>query len=147
MNLPPATKSSTTMATPIYSRQYLRDLPEVKRQTELRNEIAQLYSNIIHPLTLSAQSGKTKYFHDMTDSIAQKKQQRMHEQQHTEMMIKHGMVPVINTLHQSNPEPSDEVIAGLREKFPDCLVSFQEDWIETQHGMKQLKKGILIDWS
>ena len=83
----------------------------------------------------------------MTGTIAQKKQATMNHQIHTEMMIKHGMVPVINTLHQSNPEPSDEVLAGLREKFPDCLVSFQEDWIETPHGMKQLKKGILIDWS
>jgi hypothetical protein len=42
---------------------------------------------------------------------------------------------------------SEELLAGLKEKFPDCSLSFQEDWIETRQGVKELKKGILIDWS
>jgi hypothetical protein len=43
--------------------------------------------------------------------------------------------------------PSEQLLAGLREKFPGCTISLQEDWVETRQGVKELKKGIMIDWS
>jgi hypothetical protein len=47
---------------------------------------------------------------------------------------------------------SDDLLRGLREKFPECTVTLAEDWVDqpTRPGhppMRILKSGIKIDWS
>jgi hypothetical protein len=61
----------------------------------------------------------------------------------------HAQMEARGRAYPATPLPcvSDELLAALKEKFPDCSVSFQEDWVETRQGVKELKKGILIDWS
>jgi hypothetical protein len=41
----------------------------------------------------------------------------------------------------------EELIEGCKERLPGCSISYQETWVETGKDTKQLKKGILIDWS
>lgn len=44
----------------------------------------------------------------------------------------------------------DDLINRFQEKFPDCLVFYEEGWIDHCKGkteMKILRKGIVIDWS
>lgn len=41
----------------------------------------------------------------------------------------------------------DDIVQALKEKFPDTKVEYQETWIETRPGVKEQKKGIMIDWS
>jgi hypothetical protein len=42
---------------------------------------------------------------------------------------------------------NEELISALLEKFPGTHIEYQETWVETRPGMKEEKKGILIDWS
>lgn len=52
---------------------------------------------------------------------------------------------------QSWPPPpvitDADIIEVLKEKFPDTTVEYKEIWIETRPGVKEQKKGIMIDWS
>ena len=41
----------------------------------------------------------------------------------------------------------DEFIAGFKRKFPDCSVSYKEEWHTTNTTVRTLKTGILVDWS
>ena len=45
------------------------------------------------------------------------------------------------------PFTNEEMIEALKEKFPDTTVEAKEEWVETRPGVKEHKKGILIDWS
>ena len=42
---------------------------------------------------------------------------------------------------------TDDLVAALKQKFPDCDVSYEETWVEVNSVNKILKKGIVIDWS
>lgn len=45
-------------------------------------------------------------------------------------------------------EISDEdLVIALKQKFPGTVVEAQETWIEVTSGVKNLQKGIRIDWS
>lgn len=53
---------------------------------------------------------------------------------------------------QSHGVKSDDLLRGLREKFPECNVTVAEDWVEqpSRPGhppTRVLKSGIKIDWS
>ena len=37
--------------------------------------------------------------------------------------------------------------AAFQRLFPDCDITYVEDWIETSPGTKELKKGVRVDWS
>jgi hypothetical protein len=41
----------------------------------------------------------------------------------------------------------EEIMDALRSKFPECTVSYGEMWVEVRTGTKELKKGIVVDWS
>lgn len=41
----------------------------------------------------------------------------------------------------------DELIIAFKQMFPDCVVKFQETWVDTIVNSKIMKRGILIDWS
>jgi hypothetical protein len=156
------------------SRQYLQGLPEMKRrerrEQEFKQQLDRLFQLISNPVMAAAELGETKYLYDMKPWMQE--QQREHrerfEQQHRQEVQKLMMLgrneQISTKEHQFNLQmqayqkvqalqaaaaepPSDELLAGLKEKFPDCGVSFQEDWVETRQGVKELKKGILIDWS
>lgn len=42
--------------------------------------------------------------------------------------------------------PSD-MVEGLIATFPDCKVSFSEEWVDVRPNVRELQSGILIDWS
>ena len=146
--------SSSTMTS--VSRQYLQELPEMKRRERQEQELRNLFQLINNPLMAAAELGETKYLFDMGVWV-QGQQQRLQNQQHHREMLKvtmlgqnAKMMHVVAHKAQAQPTsegPSEELLAGLREKFPGCSVSLQEDWVETRQGVKELKKGIMIDWS
>jgi len=145
------------MSSQIYSRQFLQGLPEMKRRQTIENDVHRMFQQILQPLQAAALKGETRYLHDMSSWVAEKQQndyQQMREQQilrqneENMRMAKGIRGMVLPSKMQEQPEPpSDELLTGLKEKFPDCSVSFHEDWVETRQGVKELKKGILIDWS
>jgi hypothetical protein len=43
--------------------------------------------------------------------------------------------------------PDAMFIEAIQERFPGTTVEAREEWVETRPGVKEHKKGILIDWS
>ena len=105
----------------LYTRQYLRGIPEMARKQAVEQKIERIYRVIIQPLTLAAIKGETKYAYSMSSGEAQGE----------------AAMDYLN----------DELLEGLKEKFPECAVSYQEGWVKTARGVKEYRKGILIDWS
>ena len=142
---------------------------------EFKEELGRLFHMIYNPVLAAAELGETKYLFDMKAWALQqnvaKRQKFQAQHQHEvgqlrllgrneelskkELMFNAQMQAYEQSCRknhlqesQATPEgPSEEILAGLREKFPGCLVSLQEDWVETRQGVKELKKGIMIDWS
>lgn len=55
-------------------------------------------------------------------------------------------VPTI--LRQGAPViTNDDLVHAFQRKFPDCTISYEETWVNTDLYTKVLKKGIIIDWS
>ena len=139
------------MSTQSYSRQYLRELPEAQRRQILQNDVFRLFQQMEQRLKAAALKGETRYLHDMSQWMEQQYQQRRVEHQQRVGQAANFSKAEAQLLQQKGPDPpeppSEELLAGLKEKFPDCVVSFQEDWVETRQGVRELKKGILVDWS
>jgi hypothetical protein len=144
-----------------------------RREQELKQQLDRLFQLISNPVMAAAELGETKYLYDMKPWIQE--QQELHhgrfQQQHrqevqqltmlgrneqisrkeqqfnAQMQAYHNGQALLAAAAAAAAEPpSDELLTGLKEKFPDCAVSFPEDWVETRQGVKELKKGILIDW-
>lgn len=59
--------------------------------------------------------------------------------------------PVTTSQHRTHPPAyvvtPDDIVEGLKSKFPGCGVEFSEEWVETRPGVREHHSGILIDWS
>ncbi len=112
------------MAEMAYSRAYLRDLPAKRRRDAIANTVSHMQGDIIQ----SATSGKAFHIVDLTKY---------------EKMCNSGV--------RCHPPPyiptTDDLIEGFRNKFPDCRVEYTETWEDVRPGVREYRKGILIDWS
>jgi hypothetical protein len=110
------------MNSQVFSRSYLQNKPE----EEKKFRISSVIQSFIHQLVRDAEAGKTLYFYNIEQRIR-----------------------ACATSYPPPPPPLtiDDLLSGFREKFPDCLVSYQENWVDVGTNMRHLKKGILIDWS
>lgn len=41
----------------------------------------------------------------------------------------------------------NDIVEGLKVKYPGCDVEFSEEWVETRPGVREQRSGIRIDWS
>ena len=115
----------------IYSREFLRGIPAEKK----REVINRIISTFISDLYNQAASGKTTYMYNT--QLLDNYNYNMNKLRH----IGQGGPP---------PDPEiliDELLAGIRERFPDCDVNYEETWVDQSNNTKVLKKGIIIDWS
>jgi hypothetical protein len=111
-----------------YSRDYLRGIPEKLRQERKKQMIQTLLNNIVGGVTAAATNEKTSYM--VEDRLYLSYYSQIHQ-------APIGRITLTN----------EEIIGALQEKFPDCIISFQETWADTAHNTRTLQKGILIDWS
>lgn len=121
------------MSVNVFSRAYLQGrLLEYKRI-----EASKLINTFLKALFSAADSGRTSYLFDMTntDYIIQTPQQNPMTQS------------VYTSFDPYYTIPLDELIRLLKERFPDCNVTYQEIIVHTSENTTLLKKGILIDWS
>jgi hypothetical protein len=121
------------MSTNVFSRAYLQGRTlEYKRQ-----EVSKLIDTFLKALLSAADSGRTSYLFDMsnTDYINQSPEQ--------DVMKQH----VYTSFDPSYSIPLDELIQLLKERFPECNVTYDDIMVDSQLGFKIPKKGILIDWS
>lgn len=113
------------MNTQKYTRAYLTNLPiEMRKQ-----HIAQVCQEYINPILAEARNGNTSCLVSIPDPL---KASRMCNPQQ---------------MWSKDPPSKEEMAEFLQERFPDCKVSYEEAWIDTSPGKKELKKGILVDWS
>ena len=128
----------------IYTREFLKNLPQLRKEEKLRSDIDRAYSEMSHAVEYAATNGQTQYLY---------------------------MIPHYDPRHLAPYEiPSytdEQLVNGFREKFPGCDVLYQEFWVEepataplntsvrkqsqiatsSSGNEMRLKKAILIDWS
>lgn len=101
-----------------FSRADLRALPAKRRL-----EAIQLF--IDHHLGVSVRSaaadGKTNYLFEIPKKTTYR-----------------------SAAYQVTPE---DIVEGLKVKYPGCDVEFSEEWVETRPGVREHRSGIKIDWS
>ena len=110
----------SNLITPV-TREYLLSLPDKIRW----DAIAQAIQNLSPQVTQAASSGKMS-----------------------------ALIPIptyCNSFVKSHPSqyiPNVyDLVEGFKLKFPDCRVEYTETWEEVRPGVKEQKKGILVDWS
>jgi hypothetical protein len=109
------------MTNEIFSRAYLRDLPEQYKQQHL-NAIIQSF---IGELKSEAQLGKTSYTY----------------------------IPKSTNQYNVGSPPTPaftnaDLVAAFKLRFPDCNVSYQENWVTVSPWSNKIfQAGIIIDWS
>jgi len=106
-----------------FSAEYLRNLPIQKRKEFVQSSCEQ-YKQII---LQQAACGNTNIFIDQSNN--QKK------------------CLVSNSQWMNTPPSTEEIIEYLKEKFPDSKIQYEEKWVDISPSNRQLKKGILVDWS
>ena len=61
------------------------------------------------------------------------------------------VVPKARACVATTPPPyqltADDLLEGIRAKFPDCDVDFDEEWVDVRPGVREHRSGIKIDWS
>ncbi len=108
---------------PSFPADYLRNLPIQKRKEYVQSSCEQ-YTQII---LQHAACGNTNILIDQNNN--QKK----------------GLIS--NSQWMNTPPSTDEIIEYLKEKFPDSKIQYEEQWHDVAPGRRELKKGILVDWS
>lgn len=83
--------------------------------------------------------------HNLTNGILSKAKEGNTQYFWTNPVPKNHIGGHLNPAHA--PFTNEEIIEALKEKFPDTTVEYLETWVETRLGVKEQKKGILIDWS
>jgi hypothetical protein len=108
------------MSNETFSREYLLGLPEKWKLEVIQERI----KDTVETVKKVARSGMTVYMWDIKSIRLQGESW--------------PLLPVIT---------NDDYVAALKEKFPDCSVSYQEHWVPTSPFTRELQKGIVIDWS
>jgi hypothetical protein len=108
------------MSVQVYSREYLQSIPEQRKQQQIDIIVGRFHGDLLN----AAATGKTSYMYVSPDT--------------------RGLVGC----HPPQPVLTDaELVAGFFTRFPGCKVYYEESWVETQPNTRNLKKGIVIDWS
>jgi hypothetical protein len=110
----------------VFNRFYLQSLPQKKKQ-ELMDGIINGFSQ---ELLSHAEQGKTSYMYET---------QRL-DIYNNGRRIGSGGPPLIKL-------SLDDLADRIKQRFPDCIISYQETWIDQNINTRFLKKGIVIDWS
>lgn len=105
------------------SRSELQSLPEKRRKDAIARAVDSVYQQVI----AAATEGKVFCIVNVTDVTRDQSGCRSYPARYI-------------------PNAAD-MVEGLQAKFPDCKVEYTEMWEDTQPGIRQQKKGVLVDWS
>jgi len=104
------------------SRAFLQGLHQ-QRKREAADQLIRQHVDVIQNF---AAEGKTSYMFELANT---------------------NTTPPHNTLRKAPVITTDDFVAAFQRKFPDCTVTYQEEWIDIDPTKRVLKKGIVIDWS
>ena len=125
------------MSSSTYTREYLQNLPNESR----RQWVKSLYhdhtygTNVIASVTMKAKEGETSVTIPLINPFTRKNN------------ISWGPNELMRPNWMKEPITAEEVIAILRESFPDSKINYEEKWVQISADKQELKKGICIDWS
>jgi hypothetical protein len=105
------------------SRTELQAVPVKRRLEAIRNYIEN--NNIYQAVYNAAATGKTSHLYIIPANSS-------------------GTVIRPGAAYEVTP---DDLVEGLRAKFPGCDVVHSEEWVDVRPGVREHRKGILIDWS
>lgn len=117
-----------TLKMQTYSRKFLQQIPTERK----KQRIDGIITSFISDLQTQAASGKTTYMYN------------------TQLLDDYNVNRLRKRPGEFPPDPEillDELLAGIRERFPDCDVNYEETWVDKSNNIKVLKRGIVIDWS
>jgi len=106
----------------VYSRDYLRGVPEERKQQKIEQIINQFGLEVVN----AAAAHNTSYMVDM------------------------NLTHQNDSMCLAPPPPkftNAELIAAIQKRYPDCKVNYEEKWVETGRNTRVRKTGIVIDWS
>jgi hypothetical protein len=110
----------------VFTREQLQDLPDKRRRDAIRNAMPSLRQQVV----AAATDGKTSCIVDLS---------------HFVNLLNGGF-----GVH-SHPKPYipvfEDLYEGLIATFPDSKVEYTETWTDVRPGVREQKKGILVDWS
>jgi hypothetical protein len=108
------------MNSQVYSRDYLQSMPEQRKQQVIDGIVNQFCGSLMN----AAAEGKTSYMYVRPTNNG----------------------PI--SCWPPQPVVTDaELIAGFITRFPGCKIYYEETWVESGPTTRNLKKGIVIDWS
>ena len=105
-----------------FSRAKLQGIPAERRRQAIVNHVEWMHQQVID----AAAMGKTSYIHSYAPQL---------------------VASARCTAPGQYVPTKDDIIEGLKVKFPDCDVSYVEEWVDVRHGVREQKVGIKIDWS
>lgn len=120
-----------------FSRSYLQSIPNENKIKEMNR----LVNSFMPELRKSAANGSKIYFYDMTYMRYVSPTPAGHSKSNP------PQPPPYNSADMEYNIPVEELVPLLNQKFPGCQVSYQETWVQSEPGIRILKKGIIIDWS
>lgn len=108
-----------------FNRSYLQAMPEKSKQDMIESVFNHTHRQAILE---TARIGNTSYLFDT----------EIHKNRH---MVQQNRVEITTA----------DFMKFLQEKFSDCKITYEEQWVETSSNMNKktsvFKKGIMIDWS
>jgi hypothetical protein len=110
----------------IYSRSYLKGLPEKLRKEAVSRAITDMITKFEGYVTYAASQGQTSYLYEPSQPHMKPSASAT------------APVPVVT---------NEDLIPAIQERFSECTVTYEERWVYTDQNTRVLKKGILIDWS
>ena len=107
-----------------YTAEYLNSLPALKRA----EEIGKFVDWIVHRIVNAAEHGYTAFRYE--ESVYQG----------------HFLKGRALTPFDLNPTMLELAIV-FQTRFPDSRIDIQDDWVDVRPGVREQKRGILIDWT
>lgn len=103
-----------------FSRAELQAVPAKRRADAIQSYVGGMWNEVYN----SAAAGKTSHFH---------------------------VLKLSRPMGTSYPPPylvtAEDVLEGLKAKFPDCTVEAVDEWADVRPGVREQRTGIRIDWS
>jgi hypothetical protein len=132
----------------MFSRDYLRNLPNLERQRIINLLVNELFTAMEQDISSSALMGRTQCIYNMSRWRQERAGiSRLGGSPPEHLKLKPIMVNGVEQRPHVLDEINGELIEGLKAKFPECIVAYQEDWVQPETGPKYLRKSVLVDWS
>jgi hypothetical protein len=134
------------------SRDYLRGLVDAKKQADHEYHLGEVVKDVTQKIGAAASTGASCYLYDFSQVAVRESQMRQdainnyHTAQRT---LSSNTTFTINLPPTLAPRPiiPHDVVEALKVKCPGCVVSYQENWVQSpQPNTQQLKRDIYISW-